>query len=221
MSEPVRVFVSYASQDRAFAERLVNDLKAAGAEVWWDVSGIAEGDFLDKINEALRNCQWLILVLTQHAIDSKWVNLEVNAAINRRTKGLMRGVLPFLAGGIKRGRIPPLWDTLHRYGGGSDYDAEIERLIRTLGLDSVSTVVGATGSEEAAAIPEQSPRVILFRPPIRPVSEAQPEVELSHLGYSREVCPRCGKTDLVPVAATQRNCRWCGYFAKRVTPGWE
>jgi hypothetical protein len=49
MPEPVRVFVSYASQDRAFAEQLVNDLKAAGAEVWWDVSGIDEGDFLDQI----------------------------------------------------------------------------------------------------------------------------------------------------------------------------
>jgi hypothetical protein len=73
MSEPVKVFVSYASTDRAFAERLVNDLKGAGAEVWWDVSGIDEGDFLDKINEALQHCQWLVFVLTPYALESKWV----------------------------------------------------------------------------------------------------------------------------------------------------
>jgi hypothetical protein len=33
MPEPVKVFVSYASQGRAFAERLVSALKAAGGEV--------------------------------------------------------------------------------------------------------------------------------------------------------------------------------------------
>ena len=38
------MFVSYASPDHAFAERLVKDLRSAGAEVWWDVTGIDEGD---------------------------------------------------------------------------------------------------------------------------------------------------------------------------------
>jgi TIR domain len=71
MSEPVWVFLSYSFQDRAFAERLVNDLKAAGAEVWWTVTGVSEGDFLDRINDALQHCQWLVLVLTSNAIASK------------------------------------------------------------------------------------------------------------------------------------------------------
>jgi len=134
MPEPVRVFVSYASPDRAFAGRLVNDLKAAGAEVWWDVTGIDEGDFLDKINEALRQCQWLVLVLTPNAIASKWVKIEVNAAINRREKGLMRGVLPVLASSVAHDAIPPVWDTLHRYDAVRDYPVEVARLIRTLDL---------------------------------------------------------------------------------------
>ncbi len=134
MPEPVRVFVSYASPDRAFAERLVNDLRAAGAEVWWDVTGVDEGDFLDKINEALRRCQWLVLVLTPHAIASKWVKIEVNAAINRREKGLMRGVLPVLASPVPHDAIPPVWDNLHRYDGVGNYQGEVARLIHTLGL---------------------------------------------------------------------------------------
>jgi TIR domain len=125
MSEPVRVFISYASADRAFAQRLVNDLQAAGAEVWWDVSSIDEGDFLGKINAALQQCQWLVLVLTPNAVASKWVNLEVNAAINRREKGLMRGVLPMLASQMAHDAIPPVWDNLHRYDGVGNYRGEV------------------------------------------------------------------------------------------------
>jgi hypothetical protein len=136
MSEPVRVFVSYASQDRAFADKLVGDLKAAGAEVWWDVSGIDEGDFLDKINDALQQCQWLILVLTPNTVSSKWVKLEVNAAIHLRQQGFMNGVVPVLAAPIEPRTIPPLWANLHRYDGLTNYPSEIGRLIRALGLSS-------------------------------------------------------------------------------------
>jgi hypothetical protein len=72
--------------------------------------GVNEGDFLDKINEALKQCQWLVLVLTPNAIASKWVKIEVNAAINCREKGLTRGVLPILASQIPHDTIPPIWD---------------------------------------------------------------------------------------------------------------
>jgi formylglycine-generating enzyme required for sulfatase activity len=135
----VRVFVSYASQDRAFAQRLVGDLQAAGAEVWWDVSGIDEGDFLDKINQALQHCQWLVLVLTPNAVASKWVNSEVNAAIHRRQQGFMHGVLPVLAAPVQPGTVPPMWDNLHRYDAVRDYAGEVARLLQTLGHAGQST----------------------------------------------------------------------------------
>ncbi|MGO8950176.1 MAG: TIR domain-containing protein [Ktedonobacterales bacterium] len=48
MSEP-RIFVSYSHQD--FAQQLVNDLRTAGAAVWYDVSGVGHGDFIDRIDE--------------------------------------------------------------------------------------------------------------------------------------------------------------------------
>jgi formylglycine-generating enzyme required for sulfatase activity len=134
MSEPVRVFVSYASQDRTFAQKLVTSLQASGAEVWWDVSGIDEGDFLGKINQALQQCQWLVLVLTPNAVASKWVNIEVNAAINRREQGLMQGVLPVLATPVQAGMVPPVWDNLHRYDAVKNYQGEVGRLLIKLGL---------------------------------------------------------------------------------------
>jgi hypothetical protein len=153
MPEPVRVFVSYASSDRAFAEKLVADLQAAGAEVWWDVSGIDEGDFLGKINQALQQCQWLVLVLTPNAVASKWVNIEVNAAIHRRQQGFMHAVLPLLAASVQPGAVPPLWDTLHRYDAVANYRGEIARLIRKLGLSSAPAEPPPAASEVPLVLP--------------------------------------------------------------------
>jgi hypothetical protein len=134
MPEPVKVFVSYANQDRLFAMRLVTDLKAGGAEVWWDVAGIDEGDFLRKIDEALQKCNWFVFVLTPNAIASTWVQREVYAAIHRSEQGFMKGVLPVLGAPTDLKTIPPLWASLHRYDAVANYKGEIERLVGALGL---------------------------------------------------------------------------------------
>jgi hypothetical protein len=128
------IFVSYAHADRPFAERLVADLKKAGAQVWYDVTGIDEGNFISEINEALSNCEWCVLTLTPHAIMSKWVNDEVNAALNRRKQGFIRGVLPILAAPCAPRSIPPLWDTLQRYDATSNYEAALTDILHVLGI---------------------------------------------------------------------------------------
>jgi formylglycine-generating enzyme required for sulfatase activity len=161
MPEPVRIFVSYASPNRPFAEKLVADLRAAGADVWWDVSGIDKGDFLDKINQALHQCVWLILVLTPKAVASKWVKREVNAAIHRVEQGFMRGIIPVLASPTEPKSIPPLWANLHRYDGAANYAGEVARLIRTLDLSRMPV---ESPRAEPAGPTEEAP-AISFDPP--------------------------------------------------------
>jgi formylglycine-generating enzyme required for sulfatase activity len=134
MAYPVRVFVSYASGDRTFAERLVADLQAAGAEVWWDVAGIHESDFPQKIGAVLQQCQWCMLVLTPAAIVSERVNLEVNAAILWGKQGFMQGVLAIAAAPIPAGEIPLVWDHLNRDDAVTNYPGEVAQLLRMLGL---------------------------------------------------------------------------------------
>jgi hypothetical protein len=55
MAEQVRVFVSHhhSPDEDAFTARLVEDLKAAGADVWVDTTGIPSGRFVAKISEGL------------------------------------------------------------------------------------------------------------------------------------------------------------------------
>ncbi|MGE5376893.1 MAG: SUMF1/EgtB/PvdO family nonheme iron enzyme [Bacteroidota bacterium] len=82
-----RVFVSYSRKDIAFVQRLAADLKNAGIEVWYDVSGIAGGDrWRSEIENALRNCQYVIVVLSPDAILSQWVEREFLFSYNLKRK---------------------------------------------------------------------------------------------------------------------------------------
>src|SRR5215813_5428904 len=98
MAESARVFVSHhhSPKEDASTARLVADLEAAGADVWVDYQGVASGSFVQKINEGLSGRQWLVLVMTNAALGSRWVQDEVNAALHQVNIRRMRGVIPLV-----------------------------------------------------------------------------------------------------------------------------
>lgn len=153
MSQP-RIFVSYSRKDSVFTQRLVNDLHGAGAEVWVDVAGIQHGNFMERIDDALAQCEWMVLVLTPNAIASQYVRDEVYAALHRVKQGFMRDVIPILAMSCPVGDIPPTWDVLHRLDATNDYESALNGVITALGLpvrDSLRDSFGAR--TEASPIP--------------------------------------------------------------------
>ena len=61
------VFLSYASQDAAAAERLCASLRAAGIEVWFDQSELRGGDAWDQsIRKQIKTCALFVPVISQH-----------------------------------------------------------------------------------------------------------------------------------------------------------
>jgi len=94
---------------------------------------------MQVIDQALSECEWLVLVLTPHAIESEHVRAEVFAALNRVTNGYMRGVIPILAAPCQPGTIPPMWDALHRYDATRRPRAALAELLPMVGL-SLSNV---------------------------------------------------------------------------------
>ena len=159
MSQP-KIFVSYSHQDSAFTQHLVSDLQAAGAEVWYDVSGIDHGDFMQRIDEALRQCEWLVLVLTQAAIDSPYVRMEVSAALHRVQQRYMQAVIPVLAEPCSPDSIPALWDVLHRYDATQGYGDALSKLLQAVGLSRTTDLQAASLPPVSAPLTETAANLL-------------------------------------------------------------
>jgi adenylate cyclase len=68
MTEPAKaVFLSYASQDAAAAQRICEALRASDIEVWFDQSELRGGDAWDlKIRQQIRDCALFIPIISAH-----------------------------------------------------------------------------------------------------------------------------------------------------------
>lgn len=131
----LRVFISHASVDNAFAERLADDLRRAGADVALDGAHLSEsGDFGTHISQTLSAYDVLLLVLSPAAITSQWAPAEMNAAIVRANQGLMRQPLLVQCAPVPSNAVAGLWTMYPRLDMASDYYAAMSRLLMTLGL---------------------------------------------------------------------------------------
>jgi hypothetical protein len=59
----MRIFVSHSSQDKAFCDSLVQAIRAAGADVWYDEQSLGAGHLLDVVNRELAARPVFIVVL--------------------------------------------------------------------------------------------------------------------------------------------------------------
>jgi hypothetical protein len=74
----LKVFISHAWEGKPFAMQLEEELKSTIADVWVDHSGIRGGDNLPKeISDALEWCDTLLLIWSERASKSRWVELEI------------------------------------------------------------------------------------------------------------------------------------------------
>lgn len=76
----IKVFLSHSSFDKAFVLSLAVDLKSYGFDVWLDEWEILAGESIpSKINDGLKECDYLMLILSPNAVLSKWVEKEWQA----------------------------------------------------------------------------------------------------------------------------------------------
>ncbi|OGP49626.1 MAG: hypothetical protein A2Y79_04830 [Deltaproteobacteria bacterium RBG_13_43_22] len=91
------IFLSHSTKDKAFARRLARDLKAHALRVWVDDAEMVVGDSLiRKLDEAIREMEYLGVLLSPDSIRSEWVQREVEIALNQEIKGKKIKVLPIL-----------------------------------------------------------------------------------------------------------------------------
>ena len=83
MRRRIRVFVSHAAEDRAFAERVVKELKSRGFNPWLSsINLVGSDDWQRQIGRALARCDWFLLIGSRSCYGSKWVRRELAYAFD-------------------------------------------------------------------------------------------------------------------------------------------
>lgn len=80
-------FISYSSQDQAFAERLYADLQNRGVRCWFAPEDMKIGAKIKpSIDQAIRLRDKLLLIISKNSINSAWVEKEVETAFEEEKK---------------------------------------------------------------------------------------------------------------------------------------
>lgn len=90
LHEPIQFyscFISYSTKDQDFADRLYADLQVRGVRCWFAPEDLKIGDrFRQRIDEAIRLHDKLLLVLSRHSVESDWVREEVESCFERERR---------------------------------------------------------------------------------------------------------------------------------------
>lgn len=88
-------FISYASGDQVFADRLFADLQSKGVRCWFAPHHMSAGMKLhEQIDEAIRVHDKLLLVLSKASMESEWVKTEIAKARRREMREGRRMLFP-------------------------------------------------------------------------------------------------------------------------------
>jgi len=91
------VFISYSKFDKIFAEKLEKDLLAHGHNVFRDFNSIMVGENISrKIEESIIKSDFLIPIISKHAIQSNWVKEEITIRIWQDISTNRENILPVL-----------------------------------------------------------------------------------------------------------------------------
>jgi hypothetical protein len=88
-------FISYSSQDEAFARRLHERMRAERLRVWFAPEDLKGGQKLhEQVEEAIRIYDKLVLLLSEHSIRSEWVQHELRRARRAEIQSQRRKLFP-------------------------------------------------------------------------------------------------------------------------------
>ena len=88
-------FISYSNHDQEFAERLHADLQAKGVRCWFAPEELKGGRKLhEQIDDAIRLHDKLLLILSEHSMNSAWVETEIANAREREAREKKQMLFP-------------------------------------------------------------------------------------------------------------------------------
>lgn len=103
------IFISYSSLDNIFAQNLANALRKENITVWLDKWDIPFGaDITSSIQEGLSNSSFMLVILSQNSMRSKWVEVEWTTKFGEEIQKREISVIPTILGSLQETEIPLL-----------------------------------------------------------------------------------------------------------------
>jgi len=135
-----QVFLSYSRKDLEFVEKLAGDLKKSGFEVWYDLSGLAGGaHWRREIEAAIKNSQYIVVVLSPDSVESEWVEREFLFASDRA-----RPIIPVM---YRTCELPMNYLNLNYIDfRGNKYRENFDELLEALNVESAAGTLPPSGS---------------------------------------------------------------------------
>ncbi|MFN2166705.1 MAG: TIR domain-containing protein, partial [Anaerolineae bacterium] len=88
-------FISHSSKDHDFAQRLHDNLQGKGVRCWFAPEDIQGGRKLhEQLEQAIRLHEKLLLVLSEHSMNSEWVKTEIYHARQQEIESGQRKLFP-------------------------------------------------------------------------------------------------------------------------------
>ncbi len=127
------IFISYSSHDKAVAEKIAEWLKSEGLEVWYDKWEILVGhDIVDKVYTGIRDSRFLLVLLSEKSVKSKWVQQEINAAKLTEIESGYTVVLPAIIDEKAKPLIPEALKTKRYANLAANFESAMSEIVRAV-----------------------------------------------------------------------------------------
>jgi len=124
------VFISHRRSDVSAAEKLADQIKSGGHQVWFDQWEIDIGDsILERMNEGLEGAAYLVLCYSSDGVMAPWISREWMSALARQLDGCHVKILPVLLTG---GSPPAILADIKYADLVRDWDRGAKQLLRAI-----------------------------------------------------------------------------------------
>lgn len=120
----LKIFLSHSSQDKPLVRRLEIALEAAGFATWVDHDDLHAGEsFPKRIGEGIAMCDVMLLIWSQPASVSHWVEEEYNSALSLR-----KVIIPCI---LDQTPLPPLLRSIS-YANFREFESGLQQVLHAL-----------------------------------------------------------------------------------------
>lgn len=124
------VFISHRGGDAPVAERLAEQIRSAGHQVWFDEWEVNIGDsIVGRMNEGLGGSAYLVLCYSSEGVMAPWIGREWMSALARQMDGHDVKILPALLTG---GSPPAILADIKYADLVADWERGVKQLLRAI-----------------------------------------------------------------------------------------